>query len=87
MGRAFALIGPLNDLSALQSVFVQSTGFILLNPDADQLAREIMPLGEPVKGLSGNELLRDLALERNAVRTLSGHGFHSSKAQHSLSNH
>jgi hypothetical protein len=46
-----------------------------------------MPLGEPVKGLSGNELLRDLPLERDAVRTLSGHGFHFSKAQHSLSNH
>ena len=37
--------------------------------------------------LSGNELLRDLPLERDAVRTLSGHGFHYSKAQHSLSNH
>ncbi len=71
----------------LYDVLAKSTGFLLLNPDADKLAREIMPLGGPVKGLSGNELLRDLPLERDAVRTLSGHGFHFSKAQYSLSNH
>jgi hypothetical protein len=32
-----------------------------------------MPLGKPVKGLPGNKLLRHLALQLNAVRTLSGH--------------
>ena len=46
-----------------------------------------MPLSEPVKGLSGNELLRDLPLELDAVGTLSGHGFHPLKAQLTLSNH
>src|SRR5882672_6081933 len=61
---------------------VQAAGFILLNPNADQLAREIVPLGEPIKGLPSNVLLHHLPLELDAVRTLlSGHGFHLSKAQ------
>jgi hypothetical protein len=40
-----------------------------------------------VQALPGNELLRDLPLELNAVGTLSGHGFHPLKAQLTLSNH
>src|SRR6476469_5184703 len=68
-------------------VFVQGAGFILLDPDTDQLARQIMPLGKPVKALPGNVLLNDLPLELDAVRTLSGHGFHLSKAQLILSNY
>ena len=59
----------------------------LLNPDANQLTRDIMPLGKRVQALPGNELLRDLPLELNAVGTLSGHGFHPLKAQLTLSNH
>ena len=46
-----------------------------------------MPLGKRVQALPGNELLRDLPLELNAVGTLSGHGFHPLKAQLTLSNH
>ena len=68
-------------------VFVQGARFILLNPDANQLTRDIMPLGKRVQALPGNELLRDLPLELNAVGTLSGHGFHPLKAQLTLSNH
>src|SRR4051812_21386118 len=61
---------------------VQAAGFIPLNPNADQLAREIVPLGEPIKGLPSNVLLHHLPLKLDAVRTLlSGHGFHLSKAQ------
>jgi hypothetical protein len=45
-----------------------------------------MPLGESVKRLPGNVLMYDLPLELDAVRTMSGHGFHLSKAQHTLSN-
>jgi hypothetical protein len=44
-----------------------------------------MPLGEPVKRLTGNVFLHDLPLELDAVRTLFGHGFHLSKAQNILS--
>jgi hypothetical protein len=68
-------------------VFVQGARFILLNPDADQLTRDIMPLGKRVQALPGNELLRDLPLELDAVGMLSGHGFHPLKAQLTLSNH
>src|SRR6202047_4054490 len=64
-----------------------SAGFILLNPDADQLTRDIMPLGKRVQALPGDELLRDLLLELDAVGTLSGHGFHPLKAQLILQNH
>src|SRR6202048_4627318 len=49
-------------------------------PDADQLTRDIMPLGECVQALPCNELLRDLPLERDAVGALSGHGFHPLKS-------
>ena len=46
-----------------------------------------MPLGKPVQGLSGNELLCNLSFERDVVGTLSGHGFHPLKAQLPLSIH
>jgi hypothetical protein len=46
-----------------------------------------MPLGKRIQAFPGNELLRDLPLELNAVGTLSGHGFHPLKAQLTLSNH
>src|SRR5262245_2072988 len=55
--------------------------------NANQLTRDIMPLGKRVQALPGNELMRDLPLELNAVGTLSGHGFHPLKAQLTLSNH
>jgi hypothetical protein len=32
--------------------------------------------------LAGDELLRNLPLERGAVRAMLGHGFHPLKAQH-----
>src|ERR1043166_1143275 len=44
-----------------------------------------MPFGKCVQGLPSNELLCDLPLELNAVRTMLGHGFHPSKAQLTLS--
>src|SRR5882757_9076825 len=71
----------MQEVSSL-GIRVQAARFILLNPNADQLAREIVPLGEPIKGLPSNVLLHHLPLKLDAVRTLlSGHGFHLSKAQ------
>src|SRR5262245_50768428 len=49
----------------------RAPAFILLNPDANQLTRDIMSLGKRVQALRGNELLRDLPLELNAVGWLS----------------
>src|SRR5258707_4796688 len=71
----------MQEVSSL-GIRVQAARFILLNPSADQLAREIVPLGEPIKGLPSSVLLHHLPLKLDAVRTLlSGHGFHLSKAQ------
>jgi hypothetical protein len=42
------------------------------------------PKADMCSALSG---VRHLPLELDAVRALSGHGFHPSKAQHTLSNH
>jgi hypothetical protein len=53
-----------NMVQAASGVFVRAASLILLNPDADQLARQIMPLGEPVKALTGNALLLHLLCER-----------------------
>ena len=45
-----------------------------------------MPLGEAVQRFAVNEFLRDLALERDAVGTVLGHGFHPVKARQPRSN-
>src|SRR5271156_5584949 len=52
-------------------------GLVLLNPDPNQIAADVMALGEPVKGLAGQKLLSDLALELDAVRAVLGHGLPS----------
>jgi hypothetical protein len=41
-----------------------------------------MPLGKTMQGLAGDVFFSDLPLERDAVRSMSGHGFHPLKAQH-----
>src|SRR5713226_9358246 len=80
-GCTYRLLPLMQEVSSL-GIRVQAAGFILLNPNPDQLAREIVPLGEPIKGLPSNVLLHHLPLKLDAVRTLlSGHGFHLSKAQ------
>ncbi len=67
-------------------VLVKVAGFVLLNPDADQVSADVVAFGEPMKGLAGKKLLSDLALELNAVRALLGHGLPSfeSPAQGSI---
>jgi hypothetical protein len=55
---------------------------MLLNPDADQLAREIVSFGELIAGLPSHILLHYLPLELDAVTTLlSCHRSHLSEAQ------
>jgi hypothetical protein len=76
--------------SAEKLVQVQGTWFDLKHQgrsDAAKASLAVMPLRECVQALPGNELMRDLPLERDAVGTLSGHGFHPLKAQLTLSNH
>jgi hypothetical protein len=55
-------------------------------PPAADIGLECAPDGGHFQA-AGNELLRDLPLERDAVGALSGHGFHPLKAQLTLSNH
>ena len=50
--------------------------------DADQVARDVVTLRQPVEGLAGQELLGELTLEFDAVRSVLHHGFHPSKARH-----
>ena len=44
-----------------------------------------MAPGKPMKGLAGEELLRNLTLELDAVGAVLGHGFHPLKARHTRS--
>jgi hypothetical protein len=46
-------------------------------PDADQVARQIMPFRQAMDHLAGDELLRDLTFECDAVITVLRHGLSS----------
>ena len=48
----------------------------LRHPDADQVARDVVAPGQPVKGLASEIFLSNLSLELNAVGSVLGHGFH-----------
>ena len=74
---SFTLLEKIGGLGVL----VKVAGLALLNPDPDQVPADIVPLGEPVEGLAGQELLSDLAFKLNAVRAVPSHGLPSSKAR------
>jgi hypothetical protein len=48
-------------------IVVQSTRFELADPDTDQLARDVVPLGQRVQRLAPDELLSNLPFERGTV--------------------
>ena len=56
------------------SVVIEPAFLISADPDADQVARDVMLLRKAVQRLAGNELLRDLAFELNAVSAVLCHG-------------
>ena len=60
---------------------IERAGLVLLDPDPDQVAGDVVALRESVQGLAGQELLRDQPLELDAVGSVSCHGFHPPKAQ------
>jgi hypothetical protein len=68
-------------------IVIEGAGLVSLNPDANELARDVMSLGESMQRLPGNELLGNLALELDAVGTVLGHGLHPSKARSTLLNY
>jgi hypothetical protein len=55
-------------------ILVEVAGFVLLNPDPDQVPAHVVSFGESMKGLAGQELLSDLPLKLDAVRAVPGHG-------------
>ena len=59
---------------------IECIGFVFLHSDESDPG-EAVALGEAVQRLAGDELLRDLRLESNAVRSVSCHGFHPLKAR------
>src|SRR5436190_19839573 len=55
-------------------VAVERTGVMLGNPDADQVAADVVSFGEPVEGLAGQIVLDDLPLELDRIAAVLGHG-------------
>ena len=49
---------------------VEGAGLVLRDPDADQIAAQVVPLRQTMQGLASEELLGDLALERDAVGSM-----------------
>src|SRR5262249_56755505 len=68
-------------VSTLAAAVSLSSGLVLGNPDPDQVAADVMPLGEPVKRLAGQVVLNNLPLELDRVAAVLGHGAFSSKAR------
>src|SRR6516225_426349 len=64
-------------------IVVKGAGFILADPNTDQVAGHIVALRQCVKGLSFNVFLGDLTLETGAVAAVFGHGFHPWKTRQS----
>jgi putative transposase len=62
-------------------LIVVGAGLIFLDPDADQVAREVVALAKTVQRLAAEVFLDHAALELDAVCAVSGHGFHPSKAR------
>jgi hypothetical protein len=62
--------------SAAPGIIVECPGLKLLDPDPDQVARDVVASGERVKRFARNEFLGDLSFEFDAMGTVPGHGFH-----------
>jgi hypothetical protein len=58
-------------------ILVEDASLVSLNPEADQIARDVEALRQPMERLAGEKLLSNLALELDAVGTMPGHGLPS----------
>src|SRR5215204_4082563 len=62
-------------------VRIELAALELGDPDADQVAREVVLARQPVEGRASGVLLHDLLLEREAVDAMTCHEPYSCKAQ------
>lgn len=77
------LVGHLVFLHPVRSlgVLIEGAGLVFLHPQTDQVARQVVPLSKAMQRLAGDELLRDLTFERDAVRSMRVMGSHPLKAR------
>jgi hypothetical protein len=62
-------------------ILIKGPSLKLLDPDSDQVARDVVAFGETVDCLARNEVLGDLSFELDAMGAVLGHGFHPLKAR------
>ena len=55
-------------------ILIKTTGLILLDPDPDQVARDVVAFGKPVQGLAAQVLLGNLPLVLGAIGSVLRHG-------------
>jgi hypothetical protein len=70
-------IADLFNAGAVGHIVVERAGFVLLNPDSDQVARDVMPFRQAMQRLSTREFLGDLAPELDAAGLVFRHGLPS----------
>jgi Aldo/keto reductase family len=56
-----------------RGVLVEGTGLISLDPDADQIARDVVAFLQTVKRIASQKLLNDLTLKLDTVGSILGH--------------
>src|SRR3984885_3249017 len=62
-------------------ILIKGPSLKLLDPDSDQVARDVVAFGETVECLARNEVQGDLSFELDAMDAGLGHGFHPLKAR------
>ena len=62
-------------------ILIKGPSLKLLDPNSDQVARDVVAFGETVECLARNEVEGDLSFELDAMDAVLGHGFHPLKAR------
>src|SRR6478752_6211296 len=62
-------------------ILIKGPSLKLLDPDSDQVARDVVAFGETVECLARNEVQGDLSFELDAMDAVLGHGFHPLKVR------
>jgi hypothetical protein len=62
-------------------ILIKGPSLKLLDPDSDQVARDVVAFGETVECLARNEVQGNLSFELDAMDAVLGHGFHPLKAR------